>query len=117
MSFPPRLVAFFCFLQTICIIIGFFVTRFSASVFDRFNMAIPAPLQHVRFYGYWYLLVPLVWGVLTVGQARTDDGSPSISGRQLIIGVAITAVLVFAFLASAVTSLCLLFGHHGSLRV
>ncbi len=113
MSFPSRVVGFLAFIQILCIIVGFFVTRAALHAVEPFGMVFPTWLQHVRIYGFWYLLVPMVWGILAIGQAQANGGEASISGRQLVVGVVVTIAIVLFFAASAIASLCLAFGGQG----
>jgi hypothetical protein len=114
---PPRTISILCSIQTFFIVAGYLVTRAILRIYERFSggleVATLEPVEFVRSYGLWCLLVPIAWGFWVLATTRPDRGDSSMTGRQFVVGVAITAVIILLFLFSALYSIAMTFGHHG----
>jgi hypothetical protein len=110
-NFPTKVVAIFCFLQTLLIIVGTLMVSLAVKI-QGSGICINPHFILIRTYGCWFLLVPLVWGIWTTASARSDGGDTSITGRQFFIGLGLTIVVVLYFAVCTLFALCSIFGQH-----
>jgi hypothetical protein len=112
----PKFVSIVCLIQTLFIVTGYLITRFWLRVWERFSGA-PASyagglLEFVYAYGPWFLLVPVVWGIVATLQMQKEIRGVSFVAIHFVIGIGLTVLIVLAFSVSAIYAICMCFGHH-----
>ena len=109
MTLPPKLVTIFCLLQIMAVMMGYLITRTCINAYEKLALGTglgPPPLlcRFIRYFGLWYLLVPAVWGLVILCRTPVER-DPHVEGRSLLLGIALTAVLVVMFGWSALLSI------------
>lgn len=118
MTLPPKLITVLCLVQFFFVSAGFLLTRASLKLYDKVvpellgshAPRIPPVAQFVRYYGLWFLFVPLLWCVIAAARGRITDGGASIALPQIVTGIVLTVALVLFFTLTALYAIRISFG-------
>lgn len=104
MTLPPKVVSVLCLIQILLISIGFLLTRSFLRLFDAafsdssMKLAkVPVLSEFIRYYGLWFLLIPLAWGLASILNAANARNAGSVPASQVAIGGVLTILLIVLF--------------------